>query len=95
MLFDCALKRGDVERARACRVEKERLATWHQLLVARKLQVRRDPSARLPRLGLALLWLEVERLAHDDLRRRREISEWRRNKKESWSQRLLELVEDR
>jgi tetratricopeptide (TPR) repeat protein len=59
MLFDCALGRGDVERAKACRAEKERLELWHQLLVARRVQIHRAPDARLPRLGLALLWLEV------------------------------------
>jgi len=62
MLFTCALQRGDVETAKACRAEKQRAETWHQLLVARKLQIRRDPDARLPRLGLALLWLEVDEL---------------------------------
>ena len=62
MLFDCALRRGDLDRARACREQKEKLAQWHELLLARRLQIRRDPTARLPRLGLALLLLEVDEL---------------------------------
>lgn len=62
MLFDCAVRRGDLARAQECRARKEDLDTWHQLLKARRLQVRRDPDARLPRLGLALLWLEVDAL---------------------------------
>lgn len=61
MLFDCAVRRGDLERAQFCRAEKQRLARWHALVTARRLQVRRDPEALLPRLGLALLWIEVER----------------------------------
>ena len=59
MLFEAALDRGDHERARHCRDQKERWSRWHALLQARRLQVRRDPNARLPRLGLALLWIDA------------------------------------
>jgi len=62
MLFDCALKRGDQERAKTCRAEEQRLRVWQELLTTRRLQVRRDPSARLPRLGLALLWMDAGEL---------------------------------
>jgi predicted Zn-dependent protease len=62
MLFDCALKRGDVARAEVCRGEQQRLLLWHELLKTRRLQVRRSPEAREPRLGLALLWLDAGEL---------------------------------
>lgn len=59
MLFDCALKRGDIARAETCRGEQERLLRWHELLKTRRIQVRRSPEAREPRLGLVLLWLDA------------------------------------
>jgi predicted Zn-dependent protease len=62
MLFDCAMKRGDLARAEACRAEQGRLMLWHELLKTRRLQVRRSPEAREPRLGLFLLWLEAGEL---------------------------------
>ncbi len=62
MLFECALQRGDSQRAAACRDEAARLRLWHDLMKARRLQARRDPKATLPRLGIALLWIEVNEL---------------------------------
>jgi predicted Zn-dependent protease len=37
------------------------LERWHALLRARRLQARLAPEDALPRVGLALLWLEVDR----------------------------------
>ena len=39
------------------------LRKWHAVLRARRLQVRLEPDEPLPRLGLALCWMEVERFA--------------------------------
>ncbi|MEM7306530.1 MAG: tetratricopeptide repeat protein [Planctomycetota bacterium] len=62
MLFEAALRRNDLAGAKTCRAEKERWTQWHALLRARRLQIRRQPEARLPRLGLALLWIEAREL---------------------------------
>ena len=57
---DAALRRDDAETAHACLAEAKRHRRWHELLVARRFQCRRDPTAELPQLGLALLWMEAE-----------------------------------
>ncbi|MCZ6597130.1 MAG: hypothetical protein O7B99_05810 [Planctomycetota bacterium] len=63
VLFQAAVARGDGERAKQCREEERRLRLWHALLTARRVQVLRSPQAPLPRLGIALLWMEVDALA--------------------------------
>jgi tetratricopeptide (TPR) repeat protein len=56
-----ALARGDGEAA-AKALERHRfLEEWHGLFRARRLQAFRAPEAALPRLGLGLLWMRVER----------------------------------
>ncbi len=35
------------------------LERWHQILLARRLQLRRNPTAPLPRLGLGMAWMQV------------------------------------
>jgi tetratricopeptide (TPR) repeat protein len=58
-----ALARGDGEAA-AKALERHRfLEEWHALFRARRLQAFRAPQAALPRLGLGLLWMRVERFA--------------------------------
>lgn len=58
-----ALSRGDAEAA-AKALERHRfLEEWHGLFRARRLQAFRAPEAALPRLGLGLLWMRVERFA--------------------------------
>lgn len=63
LLAQEALSRGDGEAA-AKALERHRfLEEWHGLFRARRLQAFRAPEAALPRLGLGLLWMRVERYA--------------------------------
>jgi tetratricopeptide (TPR) repeat protein len=55
-----ALSRRDLETAKFCRTRGQELSTWHGFYKTRRLQVLADPTAPLPRLGLAQLWLSVE-----------------------------------
>jgi tetratricopeptide (TPR) repeat protein len=56
-----ALLRGDAESANKA-LEKHRfLEEWHGLFRARRLQAFRAPTAALPRFGIGLLWMRVER----------------------------------
>jgi tetratricopeptide (TPR) repeat protein len=56
---EAASERGDAEGARAFLARVESTRRWHELFRARRLQIHRDPTAPLPRLGLGLLWMEV------------------------------------
>ena len=56
---DAALRRNDGEAAHAFLKEAKRHRRWHELLVARRIQRRRDPEAELPQLGLGLLRMEA------------------------------------
>ena len=57
---DAALRKNDGDAAHAYLKEAKRHRRWHELLVARRIQHRRDPEAELPQLGLGLLWMEAE-----------------------------------
>ena len=57
---DAALRRNDAEAAHALLQKAKEHRAWHELLVARRLQCLRSPDAELPRLGLALVWMEAE-----------------------------------
>ncbi len=54
-----ALARRDLDAAREAFAREEESQRWNELLRARELQVLRAPDEALPRLGLALLWLEA------------------------------------
>jgi tetratricopeptide (TPR) repeat protein len=62
LLAQEALRRGDVEQARASAAREDSLGRWHAYYRARRLQIRESPREPLPRLGLAQLWLEVGEL---------------------------------
>ena len=68
-LAQSAIKAHDIDHARTCRRRAEELSTWYGLLKARSIQVVRHPADPLPRLGLALLWME----ARDYEQARREL----------------------
>jgi tetratricopeptide (TPR) repeat protein len=56
-----AVARQDAEAAAACLERADFLRRWHDVMRARRLQIRLTPQDPLPRLGLALGWLQVER----------------------------------
>lgn len=58
--------RGDAARATQCAQAAQKSAQWHSYFRARRLQLREAPQDPLPRLGLAQLYIAVER---DDLAR--------------------------
>jgi tetratricopeptide (TPR) repeat protein len=60
LLSQEAVQRRDGEDAAQCLARSDFLRHWHEVMRARRLQMRADPSAPLPRFGLALGWLEVE-----------------------------------
>jgi len=60
ILGTLASRARDVDRARACFERAAQLTRWHDVYRARLVQLRRDPGDPLPRLGLALLWLEAD-----------------------------------
>jgi len=60
LLARAALEQGDLEAARARRERAEAAGRWQAYYRTRRLQIRRDPDAPLPRLGLAQLWMEAE-----------------------------------
>ncbi len=49
----------------------DQAATWHSYYRARRLQVRENPEAILPRIGLVILWMQAEQpqSAKDELQR--------------------------
>lgn len=55
-----AAQRGDGERARLCLDRSSQMRQWHDVMRVRRLQVRQSPTDPLPRLGLALGWMQVE-----------------------------------
>lgn len=71
LLAQHALRRGDTARAGELRAAAAACARWRGYHRARLEQLREDPSAPLPRLGLAQLWLE----AGDAGRAERELEE--------------------
>lgn len=60
LLASRALELRDSERARQCMERGRYLSNWNGVLRARRLQVERTPNDPLPRLGLALTWMEVK-----------------------------------
>jgi len=60
VLGRAAVERGDAERARALFDERDAARRWAELLHVRRLQVLRAPDEPLPRLGLALAWIEAD-----------------------------------
>jgi tetratricopeptide (TPR) repeat protein len=56
-----ALARGDGETAAGALEKHRSLEEWHALFRARRLQAFRAPEAALPRFGIGLLWMRVER----------------------------------
>jgi len=68
LLVEHAMDERDEERARAYERRATELSRWHAYYNARRLQVREEPDAPLPRLGLAKLWL-----AADENTRAREV----------------------
>ncbi|MBM3992236.1 MAG: hypothetical protein FJ298_14690 [Planctomycetes bacterium] len=70
LLAQAALARGDGATAQACVRRAEELSRWHALWNVRARQVLEKPDERLPRLGLAQLWLQAgdTRRARTELR---------------------------
>lgn len=62
LLAQEALARRDLDLARRCRDRGRELSTWHGFYKTRRLQVRAQPDAPLPRLGLAQLWISIGEL---------------------------------
>ncbi len=62
LLAQEALGRRDLEAAKSYRDRGQELSTWHGYYKTRRLQVRANPRAPLPRLGLAQLWISVGEL---------------------------------
>lgn len=60
MLSQAALVEGNIERSKGCTERARELGTWYAYYRARRIQIREDPTAALPRLGLAKLWIEAE-----------------------------------
>ena len=56
---DAALRKNEPKKAHALIAKAKEHRQWHELFVARTLQCRQDPKAELPKLGLALLWMEA------------------------------------
>ncbi|MFT4537611.1 MAG: tetratricopeptide (TPR) repeat protein [Planctomycetota bacterium] len=57
-----AIARRDPASAQDFRSRGQAAARWQSFMRARKLQKREDPSAPLPRLGIAQLWMQAEQL---------------------------------
>ncbi len=66
-----AAERGDLQSAAEYRKRAEAFGTWYAYYRARRLQLREDPSATLPRIGLALQWLQFDQpsRAREELQR--------------------------
>lgn len=62
LLSRYAVEIGDHAAYETAVERAEQLARWHEVLRARSLQIRRNPDAPEPRLGLALVWMEVREL---------------------------------
>ncbi|MFT5289404.1 MAG: tetratricopeptide (TPR) repeat protein [Planctomycetota bacterium] len=60
ILGQAAVERGDPDRARELFRQRDAARQWQELYRVRRLQARRAPEDPLPRLGLALLWMEIE-----------------------------------
>ncbi|MEO0653144.1 MAG: tetratricopeptide repeat protein, partial [Planctomycetota bacterium] len=56
-----AVERRESELAQQYLERAEFLRDWHDVMRARRLQIRLTPEDPLPRLGLALGWMKVER----------------------------------
>ena len=68
MLAQAAVRAGDGARASRLAQQAQKLGRWHAFLRVRTLQVREQPQAPLPRLGLAQLWLQagdLDRAEHE------------------------------
>lgn len=59
ILAGAAVKRGDAQTARECFERAEASKRWHEVLRVRRRQVWEHPGDPLPRLGLALVWMEA------------------------------------
>lgn len=59
ILAQQALARGEGAEAERCFAGASRAERWNALLRARELQVLEHPDDALPRLGLALVWMEA------------------------------------
>jgi len=59
MLAQRAIQQRDGAKASEYRARAEQAARWQSYYKARRIQLRENPEARLPRLGLAQLWLEA------------------------------------
>jgi len=55
-----AALRGAGAEAQELLARSEQLRNWHEVMRVRRLQVRQSPAEPLPRLGLALGWMQVE-----------------------------------
>lgn len=67
MLAQAAVRAGDGPRASQLSQQAQKLGRWHAFLRVRTLQVREQPDAPLPRLGLAQLWLQAGNLDRAEL----------------------------
>ncbi|MHC4262592.1 MAG: tetratricopeptide repeat protein [Planctomycetota bacterium] len=56
-----AVRRRDGAAASECLERAEFMRNWHDVMRARRLQIRLAPADPLPRLGLALGWMQVDR----------------------------------
>jgi len=63
LLATAAVEVRNPELANSYLSRARELERWHQILLARRLQLRRNPDAPLPRLGLGMAWMQVR--AHD------------------------------
>ena len=61
LLAQAAITGGDLDGARSWRERALSSARWRALFDARRTQALEHPQDPLPRLGLAALWLEVDR----------------------------------
>ncbi len=76
LLSQEAFARGDAARGTQALERAEQIARWRAFLRVRKLQVREQPDEPLPRLGLALVYMEAQqfepaRAVLEELTRRR------------------------
>ena len=60
ILAQAAIERGDADAAQRFFERRDAARQWQELFKVRRLQIRQSPDDPLPRLGLALLWMEVE-----------------------------------
>ena len=63
LLATAAIEVRNPELANSFLNRARELERWHQILLARRLQLRRNPDAPLPRLGLGMAWMQV--MAYD------------------------------